>query len=102
MKSADGLAFEPMFSNRSLDWSDTKNVMFWDGGLSKYANCNINTDLFPNLSIENPEIMLKMAEYFAIGGMSCISGSMMAHRIRTPTIPAQTRGWCLRGGSGVA
>jgi hypothetical protein len=27
MQSADGIAFEPMFSNRSLDWSDTKNVM---------------------------------------------------------------------------
>ena len=29
MKSSDGIAFEPMFANRSLDWSDTKNVMFW-------------------------------------------------------------------------
>jgi hypothetical protein len=25
MKSPDGIAFTPMFSNRSLDWSDTKN-----------------------------------------------------------------------------
>ena len=37
MKSADGIAFEPMFSNRSLDWSDTKNVMFWDSTIRKYV-----------------------------------------------------------------
>ena len=37
MKSADGIAFVPMFTNRSLDWSDTKNVMFWDDTLSKYV-----------------------------------------------------------------
>ena len=37
MKSADGLAFKPMFTNRSLDWSDTKNVMWWDNTLGKYV-----------------------------------------------------------------
>jgi hypothetical protein len=36
MKSADGIKFEPMFNNRSLDWSDTKNVMFFDLTLNKY------------------------------------------------------------------
>ena len=37
MKSLDGIAFEPMFGNHSLSWSDTKNVMFWEPGLEKYV-----------------------------------------------------------------
>ena len=37
MKSRDGIRFEPMFSNRSLDWSDTKNVMWFDHALDRYV-----------------------------------------------------------------
>ena len=37
MKSADGVAFLPMFGNRSLDWSDTKNVMWYDAASQKYV-----------------------------------------------------------------
>ena len=36
MKSADGIKFSPMFGNYSLDWSDTKNVMFFEPSLDKY------------------------------------------------------------------
>ena len=36
MKSADGIKFSPMFGNYSLDWSDTKNVMFFEPSLGKY------------------------------------------------------------------
>ena len=48
MKSADGIAFEPMFENRSLDWSDTKNVMFFDSAISKYVAYIRIDDLSPN------------------------------------------------------
>ena len=37
MKSPDGVRFTNMFGNRSLDWSDTKNVMFWSHELDKYV-----------------------------------------------------------------
>ena len=44
MKSADGVAFEPMFGNRSLDWSDTKNVMWFDQASAKYVRLAADTD----------------------------------------------------------
>ena len=37
LKSADGLAFSPMYDSPSLSWSDTKNVMWWDAELGKYV-----------------------------------------------------------------
>ena len=37
MQSPDGISFTPMFSNRSLGWSDTKNVMFWSAEVAKYV-----------------------------------------------------------------
>ena len=37
MKSADGIAFSPMFQRFSLKWSDTKNVMWWDATVQAYA-----------------------------------------------------------------
>ena len=37
LKSADGLAFSPMYDSPSLSWSDTKNVMWWDSELGKYV-----------------------------------------------------------------
>lgn len=54
MKSPDGITFEPMFSNRSLDWSDTKNVMFWSKELQKYvAYIRVDNDS-PDMHVDTP------------------------------------------------
>jgi hypothetical protein len=54
MKSADGLAFKPMFTNRSLDWSDTKNVMWWDNTLGKYVAYIRIDNPSPDMHLDHP------------------------------------------------
>lgn len=54
MKSPDGITFEPMFSNRSLDWSDTKNVMFWSKELQKYVAYIRVDNASPDMHVANP------------------------------------------------
>lgn len=54
MKSPDGITFEPMFSNRSLDWSDTKNVMFWSMELQKYVAYIRVDNASPDMHVESP------------------------------------------------
>lgn len=54
MKSPDGITFEPMFSNRSLDWSDTKNVMFWSAELQKYVAYIRVDNASPDMHVKNP------------------------------------------------
>jgi hypothetical protein len=54
MKSADGIAFSPMFADRSLAWSDTKNVMWWDATLSKYVAYIRIDKAYPDVHASTP------------------------------------------------
>jgi hypothetical protein len=54
MKSPDGIAFSPMFADRSLAWSDTKNVMWWDSALSKYVAYIRIDKMFPDVHKNDP------------------------------------------------
>ncbi len=54
MKSADGIAFSPMFADRSLAWSDTKNVMWWDATLSKYVAYIRIDRAYPDVHASDP------------------------------------------------